>query len=66
MGRERPTICVTLPPELITWIDERVKDRTYGSRSHAIERAILELKKDDTIADFSQQRRPEYPITPVK
>jgi len=45
MARERPTICVTLPPELISWIDDRVKDRTYGSRSHAIERAILELMK---------------------
>lgn len=45
MPRERPTICVTLPPELIKWIDEKVTDRTYGSRSHAIERAVLELMK---------------------
>jgi len=38
-------ISVTLPKELVDWIDEQVRKRIYASRSHAIEVLILENMK---------------------
>jgi len=38
----RIRISITLPEEIIKWIDEMVEKRIYASRSHAIERIILE------------------------
>jgi Arc/MetJ-type ribon-helix-helix transcriptional regulator len=36
---------VTLPPELVEWLDGEVETRKYSDRSHAIEVAILTLKE---------------------
>lgn len=36
---------LTLPEDLVRWLDEQVKTRTYADRSHAVEIAILTLKE---------------------
>jgi len=36
---------VTIPPELIAWLDEMVEKRTFSNRSHGVELCILEYKK---------------------
>jgi Arc/MetJ-type ribon-helix-helix transcriptional regulator len=36
---------ITLPKELVAWIDQQVKTRAYADRSHLIEVAILTLKE---------------------
>lgn len=36
---------VTLPRELVEWLDRQVNSRMYADRSHAIEVAILTLKE---------------------
>ena len=36
---------VTLPENLVEWLDKQVESRIYSDRSHAIEVAILTLKK---------------------
>jgi len=36
---------VTLPEDLVAWLDKEVEKRTYSDRSHAIEVAILTLKR---------------------
>ena len=43
MVRER--LSITLPKECVDWVDEKVKARTYASRSHAIEVLILKEMK---------------------
>jgi len=43
----RRAVSVTLPKECINWIDEKVKTRTYASRSHAIEVLILDKMKKE-------------------
>lgn len=43
MPKQRITI--TIRKELLEWIDDKVKDLTYASRTHAIEKAVAELKK---------------------
>jgi Arc/MetJ-type ribon-helix-helix transcriptional regulator len=42
----RVKITLTLPADLAKWVDERVEAREYATRSHALEVALLELKKN--------------------
>ena len=35
-------ISVTLPKEIVEWIDRKVRERVYANRSHAIEVIVLE------------------------
>ena len=44
MVRER--VSITLPKECVVWIDNKVENRTYANRSHAIEVIILEAMKE--------------------
>jgi Arc/MetJ-type ribon-helix-helix transcriptional regulator len=46
-NRNRGTISVTLPPDVLAWLDKKVEDRTYSSRSFAIEKAVLKLMKEE-------------------
>jgi Arc/MetJ-type ribon-helix-helix transcriptional regulator len=43
-------VTVTIPKELLAWIDEQVQKRTYSDRSHAFEIAILTLKEKKRVA----------------
>jgi Arc/MetJ-type ribon-helix-helix transcriptional regulator len=46
----RVPISVTLPKEQVDWLDKKVENRTYASRSHAIEVLILDaMKKEKAI-----------------
>jgi Arc/MetJ-type ribon-helix-helix transcriptional regulator len=38
---------VSLPAEVIAWIDSQVETLKYANRSHAIEVALDKLKKGD-------------------
>jgi len=38
-------VSVTIRKELLEWIDQKVEDLTYASRSHAIEYALAKLKE---------------------
>jgi metal-responsive CopG/Arc/MetJ family transcriptional regulator len=37
---------VTIPPELINWLDEMVEKRTFSSRSHGVELCVLKYKEE--------------------
>ncbi len=50
MVRERITI--TLPKECLEWLDAKVKNRTYGNRSHALEVLTLEAMKQEKAKSF--------------
>lgn len=41
----RERVSITLPKECVDWIDQKVKDRKYANRSHALEVIILEAMK---------------------
>ena len=40
-------ITITLDNELLLWIDQRIKDRTFANRSHALEFLIYHSLKED-------------------
>ena len=42
MPKER--VSITIRKELLEWIDKKIEDLTYASRSHAIEYALAKLK----------------------
>jgi hypothetical protein len=39
-------ISITLPKEVVEWLDRRVEERVFATRSHAIEVFILEKMKE--------------------
>jgi len=39
-------ISITLPREVVDWLDRKVDERVYANRSHAIEVLILEKMKE--------------------
>jgi Arc/MetJ-type ribon-helix-helix transcriptional regulator len=43
----RVPISVTLPKDAVEWLDEKVKNRTYANRSHAVEVLILDAIKKE-------------------
>jgi metal-responsive CopG/Arc/MetJ family transcriptional regulator len=43
MVRER--VSITLPKEIVEWLDKKIESRIYANRSHAIEVLILEAMK---------------------
>lgn len=47
MSRRRATLSVTLPREIILWVDDQVRTRRFSTRSHAIEVALMELMRED-------------------
>ena len=42
----RISVSITLPKEVVEWLDHQVETRTYHNRSHAIEVIILEKMKE--------------------
>ena len=44
----RIPVSVTLPKDLVEWLDKQVEDRQYHNRSHAVEMAVLKLKEETT------------------
>jgi Arc/MetJ-type ribon-helix-helix transcriptional regulator len=37
---------ITLPPEVMTWLDKMVEERVFANRSHGIELALIRLRKE--------------------
>ena len=47
---EKPKVaklCISLDPELLAWIEEKVKERRFATRSHAFAFAIQELMRKE-------------------
>jgi len=43
----RVKVTLTLPGELTEWIDEKVKQREFATRSHAVEVALIEFRRNE-------------------
>jgi Arc/MetJ-type ribon-helix-helix transcriptional regulator len=43
----RVPISITVPKEVLVWLDEKVKSRVYANRSHAVEVIVLEAMKNE-------------------
>jgi Arc/MetJ-type ribon-helix-helix transcriptional regulator len=41
----RTKVSATLPPDLYSWIEKRIKSRRFHNMSHALEVCILEAKE---------------------
>lgn len=47
---EKPKVaklCISLDPELLAWIDQKVQERRFATKSHAFAVAIQELMKKE-------------------
>jgi Arc/MetJ-type ribon-helix-helix transcriptional regulator len=44
MQRQREKLSVTVPQELIDWLDEMVEERTFANRSHGTELCIRAMR----------------------
>jgi len=53
----RVKITLTLPADLAKWVDEQVEAREYATRSHALEVALLELKKSQNKSSSFEGRK---------
>jgi Arc/MetJ-type ribon-helix-helix transcriptional regulator len=42
MPKQKATLNVTIPPELMEWLNAKVKERVFASRSHGVELCLLE------------------------
>ena len=38
---------VYMDGKILSWIDEKIKERVYRNRSHAVEYAVAQLMKND-------------------
>ena len=45
MARTKWTMTVTVDPKVIEWLDKKVRDKTFRSRSHGAEYCIAEMRK---------------------
>ena len=43
----KQAVNVTIDPDLVKWIDRKVQEKRFASRSHAVNVALTELKKRD-------------------
>jgi len=44
-GMPKKRVCVTVREDLVKWIEDNVEKGIYGSKSHAVERALILLKE---------------------
>ena len=47
MSDNKARIAVTIDPDLLLWIDQEVKAKRFGSRSHAVEYSVTRLKETE-------------------
>lgn len=40
---------VTVDPSLIEWVDGKIRDGRFASRSHAVQVALGDLRKKETV-----------------
>ena len=49
--KNKPSVNVTIDPELLAWIDEQVENKIFAHRSHAIEACVFWYKKQKESED---------------
>ncbi len=45
MARRKGQITVTIPQELVDWLDKMVEQRVFANKSHGVELCILEYRE---------------------
>ena len=43
--RNKSSICVTIDPEMVKWIDKQIEEKKFANRSHGVEYALYQLKE---------------------
>jgi Arc/MetJ-type ribon-helix-helix transcriptional regulator len=55
MSNENPMpkkrVCVTVKEDLVKWLEEKVEEGIFGSKSHGVERALILLKKQRALVE---------------
>jgi Arc/MetJ-type ribon-helix-helix transcriptional regulator len=45
----RKIISLSISPEIIAWVDEKVNSRAFRSRSHAVEKILVDEKVRESV-----------------
>jgi Arc/MetJ-type ribon-helix-helix transcriptional regulator len=45
--KEKPRIAITIDPELLNWIDGKIKSKKFANRSHAIEYCVHDAMENE-------------------
>ena len=45
--KEKPRIAITIDPELLDWIDGKIKSKKFANRSHAIEYCVHDAMENE-------------------
>jgi Arc/MetJ-type ribon-helix-helix transcriptional regulator len=48
MGEGKTRISARVDDELIDWIDRQIEEKRFGNRSHALNYALLLLKREES------------------
>lgn len=65
MGRKKlgkVPLSISIDPGLLEWVDKKVEDRTYASRTHAFELGIVKLKLIEDIRLGKAEPRSGYVV----
>ena len=56
----RGSTSITMDRDILKWIDEKVRERVFSSRSHAFEYAVSQLRKRWRNMDCGRDRPCSY------
>lgn len=42
---KKSTISITIDPELVKWIDQKIQEKKFANRSHGIEYCLYQVKQ---------------------
>ena len=59
MSDNKARIAVTIDPDLLLWIDQEVKAKRFGSRSHAVEYSVTRAERNREQTSIVPSRPPE-------
>ena len=44
--RKRPSVTITLDPDLYNWVNREIETHRFSTLSHALDRALYKLKEE--------------------
>lgn len=50
MPEKRTQVTITLPQEILDWIDQEIASKRFANRSHAIEYSVFKVMKEGSKA----------------
>jgi metal-responsive CopG/Arc/MetJ family transcriptional regulator len=45
MVRHKAVLTISVDPKLVEWLDKKIRDKTFASRSHGVEFCLAQVRK---------------------